>query len=169
MRTPTINSKALTLYAVFASLTFTTQAQAGAAKDGSMAMPADYKQWDAFLSGIEKKSGHIRDIYINSIGAKAQKGQPFADGTVSVMEIYKASGSAGSMTKGELQKVFVMYKNAGNGKYAPAGLQNGDWAYSAFDGKGNKLDVNYDGCRSCHLPLTTSDYIFHYDKYFANQ
>ncbi|BBP45642.1 hypothetical protein THMIRHAS_10150 [Thiosulfatimonas sediminis] len=160
--------KALALSAVFAGIAFSGAVQANGAKDGTMSMP-DYKQWDTFLSGIEKKSGHIRDIYINDIGAKAQKGQPFANGTVTVMEIYGASGTAGSMTKGELQKVFVMYKNAGNGKHAPAGLQTGDWTYSAFDGKGNKLDTGYDGCRSCHLPLTTADYIFHYDKYFANR
>lgn len=169
MRNHKSKAKALTLSAIFAGLAFTTGVQASDAADGTMPMPADYKQWDSFLSGIEKKSGHIRDIYINDIGAKAKKGQPFADGTVSVMEIYKADGKPGAMTKADLQKVFVMYKKAGSGKNAPAGLQNGDWIYSAFDGKGKKLDVNYDSCRSCHLPLTTTDYIFHYDKYFANK
>ena len=137
-------------------------------QDGAMDMP-DYKNWPTFLDGIEKKSGHVRDIYINKIGAQAKAGEPFANGTVSVMEIYSAKGEMGAMQKGELQKVFVMYKGEGYGKSAQPGMQTGDWVYGAFDAKGNKLSVDYNTCRSCHLPLTTADYVFHYDKYFASK
>ena len=36
-----------------------------APKDGELAQPTDYKSWPVFLAGIEKPTGHIRDIYIN--------------------------------------------------------------------------------------------------------
>lgn len=147
---------------------FSVSSTAFAKQDGAMDMP-DYKGWDIFLGGIEKKSGHVREIYINDVGAKAKAGEPFANGTVSVMEIYSASGEMGAMQKEKLQKVFVMYKGEGYGKSADKGMQNGDWVYGAFDAEGNKLDVDFNTCRSCHLPLTTADYVFHYDKYFASK
>lgn len=137
-----------------------------APKDGEMAMP-NYKNWPTYVTGIEKPDGHIRDIYINETGAKAQKGQAFANGTVSVMEIYKASkDGSGKMKKTELEKVFVMYKGKGWGASAPEGMKTGDWVYGAFSATGQPLKVDYNSCRGCHMPLSDKDFMFHYDKYF---
>ena len=90
-----------------------------APKDGELAQPTDYKSWPVFLAGIEKPTGHIRDIYINPTGAAAKKGEAFANGTVSVMEIYKATKTGDKMTKAGLEKVFVMYKGNNWGSTAP--------------------------------------------------
>ncbi|NJM33133.1 MAG: cytochrome P460 family protein [Limnobacter sp.] len=138
-----------------------------APKDGEVGMPSNYQSWPVFVSGIEKSSGHIRDIYINQEGTKTKKGENFPNGTQFVMEIYKADkGTDGKLSKTQLEKVFVMAKGEGWGVSAPEGMKNGDWIYSAFDGKGQALKPDYGTCRGCHLPLTDKDYVFHYDKYF---
>lgn len=136
-----------------------------APKDGELAMPADYSSWPVFMSGIEKSSGHIRDIYISTEGEAAAKGDAFPNGTRFVMEIYNANKDAdGKMTKADLAKVFVMAKGEGYG--ADAATNNGNWVYGAFSGAGQALEVDYETCRACHAPLADKDYIFHYDKYF---
>lgn len=138
-----------------------------APKDGELAMPENYTSWPKFVTGIEKSSGHIRDIYISENGTAAKKGEAFPDQTRFVMDIYKANkDSAGNMTRGNLEKVFVMSKGSGWGKSAPEGMGNGDWIYGAFDAAGKPLQVDYSTCRGCHLPLADKDYVFHYDKYF---
>ena len=137
-----------------------------APKDGELAQPTDYKSWPIFLAGIEKPTGHIRDIYINPTGASAKKGDAFPNGTVSVMDIYKATKTGDKMTKANLEKVFVMYKGNNWGSTAPEGMKTGDWVYAAFDANGQPAKVDYATCRGCHLPLADKDYIFHYDKYF---
>lgn len=141
-----------------------------APKDGELSMPAGYRGWPVFLAGIEKATGHVRDIYINPTGASATKGQAFPNGTVSVMEIYKAKNENGRFIKGDLDKVFVMAKGAGWGASVPEGQKNGDWIYAAFDGAtGAPAKVDYATCRGCHTPLADKDYIFHYDKYFDSR
>ncbi|MFN4327532.1 MAG: cytochrome P460 family protein [Limnobacter sp.] len=141
-----------------------------APKDGELAMPTDYRGWPVFLAGIEKPTGHIRDIYINPTGAKAKKGEAFANGTVAVMDIYKANkGGDGKLAKAELERVFVMYKGSGWGASAPEGLKTGDWVYAAFDANGQPVKSDYATCRACHVPLTQDDFVFHYDKYFDSR
>ena len=137
-----------------------------APKDGELAMPSNYTTWPVFLAGIEKPTGHIRDIYINNTGAAAKKGDAFANGTVSVMEIHKANKTGDKMTKAGLEKVFVMYKGKGWGETAPEGMKTGDWVYNAFDPAGQPKKVEFGACRGCHLPLSDKDYVFHYDQYF---
>lgn len=134
-------------------------------KDGEVAMPSNYSDWPVFISGIEKSSGHIRDIYINKEGSKAKKGQAFPDGTQFVMAIHNANaGANGKLEKAGLAKVFVMTKGDG---YGETGMpKTGEWVYSAFDGAGKALDVDYAGCRGCHAPLADTDYVFHYEQFF---
>lgn len=150
-------------------------------KDGDLTVPADYKAWPTYLSEVQRPDAkQIREIYINPIGAKSTAGAPFPDGTVSVMELYKAKEGAdgalmknadGKLVKGDLLKVFVMGKGKGWGETAPAGLKNGDWVYSAYlaDGKTVAPDPSV-GCRACHLPLGESkDYVHRYDEYFEKR
>lgn len=135
------------------------------ANDGEVALPSDYTDWPVFVAGIEKSSGHIRDIYVNNKGAKATKGDAFPDGTQFVMAIYNAKPDAsGKLAKDGLAKVFLMTKGEGYGQQAA--IKTGDWVYSAFDGDGKKLEVDYNACRACHVPLANTDYVFHYDQYF---
>ena len=71
-------------------------------KDGELPLAVDYKSWPVFLKDVQRPDAkQIRDIYINTVGAKAVAGKPFANGTVSVMELYKAKENAdGTLSKG---------------------------------------------------------------------
>lgn len=62
-------------------------------KEAELVIPADDKSYAAFLHGIQKPDA-VRDLYINTIGASAEAGQPFANGSILVMEIYNAKKNA---------------------------------------------------------------------------
>ena len=152
----------------------THSASASAPKDGELSFPSGYASYPTFVSGVQKPK-HVRDLYVNSTGAKAQKGESFPNGSVLVMAIYNAEtdaegnavkGPDGKNVKADLAKVFVMQKGAGWGKNAPMGLENGDWIYTAFTPDGTPLDVNYATCRGCHLPLKDEDFVHRYNQYF---
>lgn len=140
-----------------------------APKDGELVQPTDYKSWPVFLAGIEKPTGHIRDIYINKTGAATRQGENFPNGTVSVMEIYKTTQVDGKVSKGALENVFVMYKGENWGSSAPEGMKTGDWVYSAFEPNGQHAKVDYATCRGCHIPMADTDFIIHYDEYFKTR
>ncbi|MGB0910277.1 MAG: cytochrome P460 family protein [Nitrospirales bacterium] len=159
-----------------ASMSMTPPAQSGGMpKDGGLAFPSGYTSFPTFLKGIQKPNA-VRDLYINKTGAEAHKGEAFANGSILVMEIYNAKkgpdgefekDGQGSLSKDGLAKVYVMQKDKGWGMHAPEGLKNGDWIYSAFKPNGDRLDVDYAKCRSCHLPLgDAQDYVQRYDEYF---
>lgn len=161
------------------SNTMPIAAQSGSTpKDGELIFPADYKSYAAFLHGIQK-SDAVRDLYINPTRASAEAGQPFANGSILVMEIYNAKkyaegtlekGADGNLVKADLAKVFVMQKVAEWGKGVPENVKNGDWIYAAFKANGERLDVDYTTCRGCHLPLGTSkDFVHRYDEYFEKR
>lgn len=140
-------------------------------KDGELPFPV-------FLHGVQKPDA-VCGLYINPIGGEAQVDQTFANGSIFVMEIYHAKknaedhfekGTDGNLAKSDLARIFVMQKDAGWGKNAPKNLKNGDWIYSAFTPNGERLDVDYTPCRSCHLPLgEAKDYIHRYDEYFETR
>ena len=149
-------------------------------KDGELPLPADYKSWPVFLKDVQRPDANqIRDIYINTTGSKTAAGQAFPNGTVSVMELYKAKenadgslakGADGKLEKGPLFKVFVMGKGAGWGDSAPAGMKNGDWIYGAYLADGKPGPDPIVACRSCHLPLgDAKDYFHRYDEYLAKK
>ena len=110
---------------VCASTIMPLAAQSGSTpKDGELVFPAGYKSYAAFLHGIQKPDA-VRDLYINPTGASAKAGQPFANGSILVMEIYNAKknaegtlekGADGNLVKADLAKVFVMQKEGGWGK-----------------------------------------------------
>ncbi|SFN80338.1 cytochrome P460 family protein [Nitrosospira briensis] len=149
--------------------------------DGELPVPEKYKSWPKFLSDVQRPDAkQVREIYINPIGNSTKMGDNFPNGTITVMEIYKAreaadgtplKGADGKLVKGELQKIGVMGKGPGWGEsVTPPELKNGDWVYSMYmaDGK-TKAPDDYATCRACHLPLTDKDYIFRYDEYFQKR
>lgn len=147
----------------------------GVPKDGELAFPADYKSWPKFLSEVQRPDAkQVRELYINPAGARARKGDAFADGTVMVMELYKAKaegealakGQDGKLVKGDLAKIFVMGKDAGWGRDVPEPLRNGTWVYSAFGPDGKALMEDFTKCRACHAPLAQKDFVHRYDEYF---
>lgn len=150
----------------------------GKPKDGELAFPADYKSWPKFATGVQKaEAKQVRDLYLNQTGATAKEGQPFPNGTVMVMELYKATmngetpmtGPDGKLVKGDLSKVFVMGKGEGWGQDVPDNLKNGAWVYSAFGPDGKPLAEDFTKCRSCHLPLAQKDFVARYDEYFTSR
>ena len=147
-------------------------------KDGQLAFPADYKSWPTFLTGVQKaEAKQVRDLYINTTGAKASQGQPFANGTTMVMELYKAvekdgvleTGPDGKLVKGALAKIFIMSKGEGWGQDVPDDKKNGAWVYSAFGPDGKSLAEDFNKCRACHAPLVQKDFIHKYDDYFEKR
>lgn len=150
-------------------------------KDGELPVPANYQNWPKFLSEIQRPDvKQVREIYLNPIGHSTKAGEAFPNGTVSVMEIYKAreaadgsalKGSDGKFVKGELLKIAVMGKDAGWGEsVTPVELKNGDWIYAIYlaDAK-TKAPDDTSTCRACHLPLADKDYVFRYDEYFQKR
>jgi hemoglobin len=146
--------------------------------DGTLALPADYKSWPKFLTDIPKgEAKQVRDIYINPAGARTSAGQNFPNGTVMVMEIYKAkmdgdklaTGMDGKPMKGDLAKVFVMGKDDGWGSKLPENLRNGDWVYAAYDATSRPIMEDFTKCRACHMPLAQKDFVHRYDEYFQNR
>lgn len=145
-------------------------------KDGEIPLAANYKSWPKMIMNIQRPDAkQVRDMYINDVGYGAKRGEMFPDGTVSVLELYKArenpdgslaKGADGKLVKGDLFKVFVMGKGAGWGESAPEGLKNGDWVYAAYDAKGVKGPDPIVPCRACHLPLAAKDFFFRYDEYY---
>jgi len=153
-------------------------AMAATGPDGTLPLPADYKSWPKFLTDIPKgEAKQVRDIYINPTGARTSAGQNFPNGTVMVMEIYKAkmdgdklmAGMDGKPMKGDLAKVFVMGKEQGWGDKLPESLKNGDWAYAAYDASSKPLMEDFTKCRACHTPLAQKDYVHRYDEYFQTR
>lgn len=149
-----------------------------ASPDGQLALPVDYKSWPKFLMDIPKgEAKQVRDIYINPTGARTSAGQNFPNGTVMVMEIYKAkmdgdklaTGMDGKPVKGDLAKVFVMGKDQGWGGDLPDNLKNGDWIYAAYDASSKPLMEDFTKCRACHAPLAQKDYVHRYDEYFQTK
>ncbi len=150
-------------------------------KDGQLAVPADYRSWPKFLVDIDRPDAkQVRDIYLNPLGHATKAGDPFPNGTISVMDIFAArenpdgtlmKGADGKLVKGALAKVFVMGKGAGWGEtVTPAELKNGDWIYSGFaaDAKTPSKD-DIATCRACHLPVAGKDFVHRYDEYFEKR
>ena len=150
-----------------------------APKDGEPALDMGYKSWPKFLTDIDKEQvKQVRDIYINTIGARTMAGKDFPNGTVMVMEIYKAKENAdgtlekgpnGKLVKGALAKVFVMTKGEGWGQMVPDNLKNGSWIYSANSPDGKPLAEDFAKCRACHAPLVQKDFVHRYDEYFEKR
>ena len=123
------------------------------------------------MNTIEKPNGQIREIYINNIGMKADKGEVFPYGTVTVMELYSSKKIGDKLTKDKLSKVFVMSKGRGWGQDLPAGsLPNGEWVYGAYKADGVTPATNdFSSCHGCHTPLKLDDFIARYSEHFDSK
>ena len=70
--------------------------------DGQLPLPADYKSWPAFLTGVQREDvKQIRDIYMNADAKKGSAEKGFPDGSVFVMENWSVKLDAdGKAVKG---------------------------------------------------------------------
>ena len=147
-------------------------------KDGEPALPAGYQGWSKFLSEVQRPDAkQVRELFINSVGAKTAAGQAFPNGTLMIMELYKAkmagetpeTSADGKLVKGDLAKVFVMGKGEGWGQDVPDNLKNGSWVFSAYGPDGKALAEDFTKCRACHAPLAQKDFVHRYDEYFEKR
>ena len=148
-------------------------------KDGELEIPVGYKTWPRFLPTIDRADvKQVRDIYMNPVATKAVKGEAFPQGSRFVMEIYAAAAeadgslkkdAAGRLIKGNLMHVYVMGKEATWGGDVPEAVRNGNWIYAAYKPDGSANPGIVGSCRGCHTPLKNDDYVFHYDRYFAER
>ncbi|MFO0774692.1 MAG: cytochrome P460 family protein [Nitrospiraceae bacterium] len=154
-------------------------ATAAVPKDGELRYPTDYKNWASFLQDVQRPDvKQVRDIYINQAGTRVTDGQPFAVGSVMVMELYKAKmdGDApvttadGKLVKGDLAKVFVMEKGPSTwGQDVPDNLKNGTWVFSAYGPDGKPLAEDFTKCRACHTPVASKDFTHRFDEYLQQR
>ena len=121
-------------------------------KDGELALPAGYQNGPKFLSEVQRPDAtQVRELFINAVGAKTNAGQPFPNGTVMVMELYKTkmagetpeTGADGKFVKGDLAKVFVMGKGEGWGQDVPDNLKTANWVFSAYGPDGKPLAEDF--------------------------
>jgi hypothetical protein len=162
-----------------AALLFGCASQTKPINDGEAALPADYRDWPKYLTSVQRPDAkEVRDIYINPTGTGSTAGQSFPNGTVLVMENFAAqvdavgspvTGADGKLVRGNLVRVFVMAKGAGYGASVPRELKTGDWVYAAYDASGTKTADSLTACRSCHIPLAKSDFVFRVDEYYATR
>lgn len=150
----------------------------GNPKDGSLALPGDYRSWPKFLSEVQREDAkQVRDIYVSPAGAGACPVSAFPNGTTMVMELYKArldgealtKGPNGKLVKGDLAKIFVMGKNEGWGQDHPDNLKNGNWVYAAYGPDGKALAEDFTKCRACHAPLVQKDFVHRYEEFCAQR
>ena len=71
-------------------------------KDAELPLPAEYKSWPKFVVDVQRPDAkQVRDIYVNSVGNATLRGSTFPNGTLFVMELYKAAEtSEGALQKG---------------------------------------------------------------------
>src|ERR1019366_10206293 len=60
-------------------------------KDGEAVISADYRSWPKMLSAVQRLDAkRVRELYIDPKSNRTRAGDPFAYGTVMVMENYAA-------------------------------------------------------------------------------
>ncbi len=156
---------------VVGALGMTVALAADAIHDGGIPLPKHYAHWAVFLKDVQRPDAkQVRELYVNSVGAKAKEGDPFPVGTTFVMENHEAaSGANGELTSGPIVRIFVMRKIKGTPEGVPEGLQNGSWIYGSFTADGKPAADDYQKCRACHLPLASKDFVQRYDEYFKTR
>jgi cytochrome P460 len=142
-----------------------------AADEPRIAFPADYLQFDNYLSldRVQNDDQIIR-LYANDIARKAaRERRELPSGSVIVGEIYQAKkdkdgnvieSGLGRRIRGKLAAVAVMEKGEGWGKRLPTDLRNGDWDFAIFSPDGARLGKDLNACRSCHAPLAGTQHLF---------
>lgn len=140
-------------------------------------LPADYDAAKWLLYGVHNRpdNGQVRYLYANAAAAEGAKKDILPNGSVLVMEVFKAKldaagqpmmGANGLFEKGDFVQYSVMEKQAGWGNDIPENLRNGDWNYTVYTpGKVNIVETKEEGCLACHKNIGTSgDYVLSWDE-----
>ena len=134
--------------------------------------PAGYKSSYTRYTTINfPKRGQVRHYYASPAALKAARdGKPLPNGSVLLVEIYKAKlddkkmpvkGTDGNLIGEKLVAYTAMEMRAGWGGSIPAMLRNGDWHYAVFTaGKTPRKGFNHASCFASHKPLDKDSYVF---------
>lgn len=146
---------------------------------GSIEFPADYATSMTHYTTINRPDNkQVRNLYANDVAMRsARSGAPLADGSLIIIEIFKAkldadgkpvTGADGFFEKGPRAAFTAMERQPGWGARVPEVLRNGDWNYAVFSAdRKPKSDVNQAKCLACHKPLADADYLFSFDALVA--
>jgi Cytochrome P460 len=182
----TVNVAAIGTVAVLAMLVVAARAQRDATTSknrsnaeavvdatGNLHVPKDYRTAYQLLGswavaadeGQGSKELHVVRASPGTIDAYRKDGR-FPDGTVLVKEVFQTA--TGKMTTGTVSHAetlkgwFVMIKDS-KGRHVGNKLWGDGWAWSWFDAanpsKTTSTDYKTD-CRSCHVPVQASDWIY---------
>lgn len=144
----------------------------GNLEDRVLDFPADYRDaFTAYYSGDRylNEDQTIR-LYANDIALRAaQAGAELPDGSVLVAELFAAQtdsdgeileSAIGRRISGKMKAIAVMERRAGWDAQYPEDLKTGDWEFELFSTSGENLNRDTSGCRSCHNPLSDTQYMF---------
>ena len=112
-------------------------------------------------------------MYANKAALSSANSSKLDEGSIIVMEVYKAMigedgkpvvGAGGVYEKGKFAAVAVMEKRSNWDAAFNANDRTGDWGYAIYktDGsvKKNKLD-----CAGCHSPISETDFLFSHSSF----
>ena len=143
-------------------------AEVGAAR---VAFPTGYDTaFTQYASRDRVPKKQVVEVFANQVAVDSARGAAtMADGSVLVMEVYKAAVDAqgeakkmdnGRFEKGDLAAIVVMEKQAGWGAAYADEIRNGDWEYAKFKANGEASGDDTKACFECHKPLETSNFVF---------
>ena len=137
-----------------------------------MSFPADFRASFTYYTTINFAARkQVRKYYANSVALDATRdGKPMPDGSVLVVEVYKAKlgadkkpvmGADGFIVADKLVAYTAMERQLEWGGEFPEILRNGDWNYAVFKGdKTLRPGVNQATCLACHKPHAKDSYVF---------
>ena len=152
-----------------------------AQEDRVLQFPQGYSsEFTLYYSGdrVFNEDQTIR-IYANpAVREAARSGDPLPSGSVLVAELYAALTNAegkiiesalGRRLPGALKAIAVMERRDGWGNQYGADLSVGDWEFELFSPSGENLGKDTTACRSCHQPLSDSEFVFSLEHLRAAQ
>ena len=161
-------------YIYLLSLSLTAALALAGGKPSQVPFPADYKQnWTLYSVQNRLNNKQTAHLYANQIAADSiRDGGVAADGSIIVMEIYKAmfdaagkpvAGADGRLEEAGLAAIAVMEKRADWGAAYPAAERAGEWGFAFYGPQGKPKDNDLD-CVACHRPLAPIDYLFTHSR-----
>jgi len=135
--------------------------------------PTNYQQ-DFSYYDTRNRVGkpQIVDLYANKVAQETAGANESGDGSIIIMEIYKASTDAdgnpvttasGLFEKGAFAAVAVMEKRSDWGDTYPQDERAGDWGFALYTPAGEPKENDLD-CATCHQPLGATNFMFSYAK-----
>ncbi len=142
------------------------------AQEDRVGLPRDYeKSFKLYHVFNNEERAGLKEVWINSVGAKAEAGKPFPYGTVILMVGYRAKTQDGTPVKdekglyvrGELNRFDVMRKEKGYGEIYGAS-RSGEWEFNAYRANGQLISGDNTRCAKCHIGAASTDFVFTADK-----